>query len=300
MPATNIKCIWIFQTNTGYGFTETHYLTTQQTPPINLAAILDIMDTQISPVRRALLGTDVAIVGYRASYPNAGLIASQAQTLAVPYYGPAANGPSSSQNDSLATVMVDASLTRKKIIHLRGMPAAVVSKDTYTPTGIPGPPSFDKSMAKYQTALRTNNFGWVGKDPNNSVFGTVTGYTQNAGDQVSFVCQTTKGSALFSTLVAANTPATYEVRISKLNYSHSVLNRTFVVTVTYSAGPPVVQQLVTVGPVATGIFLANGRFNISVPLFVAYANSGSISLGERRMGKVLSHYPGRGRRRPEI
>jgi hypothetical protein len=58
--------------------------------------------------------------------------------------------------------------------------------------------------------------------------------------------------------------------------------------------------VITVNPVATGPWIGNGRFNITIPSFIAYAQAGTAVLGERRMGKVLSHYPGRSRRRPEI
>jgi hypothetical protein len=297
--AVQVKCIIIFQTNSGYGFTETHYAQLNQQPPVNLGAIIAVLDSTIAPLRLALLGGDVAIVGYRASYPQQGLIASQALTLPVARYGPAINGPSSSQNDSLATTMFDASNTRKKIIHLRGMPAAVVAADKYQPGALAGV-NYAGAMSKYQAGLILNQFGWEGKNPTTSVFGAVTSYSQNAQDQVTFVCQTGPGSGLFSTIFSATNPQTYECRISKINYSHSVLNRTFVVIPTYSVGPPVVQTLTTVGPVATGPFLANGRFNVSLPVFVQYAVAGQIVLGERRMGKVLSHYPGRGKRRAEI
>jgi hypothetical protein len=132
------------------------------------------------------------------------------------------------------------------------------------------------------------------------VFGTVTGYTITATNQILFTVQTGPGSGTLQSLAAFGAPSTYECRFSRINRSNSVLNRTFVVTPVLSGTPPVVTGIQTVNQVATGPFLSQGKFNISFPAFIPYGNVGLATLGERRMGKALSLYPGRARRRPEI
>jgi hypothetical protein len=290
----NVKCIWIFQSDEGYGWTEVHYLTFTGQP--NLNAVITTMDTQITPVRTPLLGQDCALVGYRASFPTLGGIASLPARVFPDLTGtPGQN--SASQNDSFAQLMLDSTFTRKKIIHLRGIwDSAVQAQEVAFPAA--GLTNYKKLLLAYTTALTTKGFGWLGKNPTASVFGTVTGYSQNTTDNVTFTVQPGPGSAALASLIAAGMPATYDVRFSKLNYSKSVLNRTFVCTPTPAGGP--VTGLTTVQPVATGPFISGGRFNITIPQFIAYANIGQVSLGERRMGKALSLYPGRGRRKPVI
>jgi hypothetical protein len=294
MP-TNVKCMLIFKTNGGYGWTETHYLSVGSDPPLNLGAILDRIDAEIVPVRRVLMGEDCEIVGLRASYKISTGVASLNRVTT--YFGKP-DEPSSSQNDSLAVQMVDGTQTRKKIVHLRGIWDSVVEAGDFVPTN--GPGGYQKLLDKYQATLIANGYGWVGKSGAASVFGTVTGYTQLATNQIQFTVQTTAGSANFATLFNVGQPSTFECRISKLNRSNSNLNRSWVVAPTTIVGPPVVNQITTQAPIGTGEFQAPGKFNISIGTFIAYSVAGPTTLGERRMGKVLGHYPGRRPRRPVI
>lgn len=293
MPNIPFKCMAIFQSDAGYGWTETHYLNLDSGTNIN--SVLDTFNTTFNTIRRPLLGEDCFIVGNRVSYKtNVGIASlNRVYTTLQGTLGQ----PSGSQNDSIATQMVDVSGTRKKIIHLRGAWASVVQGDTYVPTNGPG---WGVAFSKFQAGLISGGYGWYGYDPTKKVNGVITNYTQNGIDQVVFTVQVVAGSQPVASLIGPALPTTYECRVSKLNYSHSTLNRSFVVVPSSVTGPPLVTTLQTVGPVATGPFISNGFFRINPPTFVGYATAGPASLGERRMGKVLSHYPGRARRKAVI
>lgn len=293
-----VKCMWVFASEAGYGWTEIHYKLYAGPNP-NLVGVLADMDTNVTAARRAILGLDCSIVGTRASYPVQGGVAS---LNAVQNTVGSAGGVSGSQNDSLAVGMIDGSFSRKKKIHVRGMPATWTAGEIWNPAVPVGITTSGVYMSAYQSALLNKGYGWLGKQfPAVSFFGPVTGYTVGAGFLITFNVQASAGSAPLQNLISnANAPSTYECKFSKLNYSHSELNRSFVVAPVVPVAPATVTQLVTVGPVAAGPFLAAGKFNISVTGFIAYAVAGPIVLGERRMGKRLGLYPGRGRRRPVI
>lgn len=283
--ATPVKVQISFQSAEGYGWTEIHYYNNagSGTPP--LATIYQSIVTNVLGNRAALLGGDCWINGLRVSYKSSGAIASKSSGL---YYAGNPNQPSASQNDSLAVTIYDVSNTRKKIIHLRGFWNVVVTDETYLPSQIGT--AWINALAQYVQGLINAGLGWLGKDPVNSVFGTVLSYTiQTPVPYVTFSVVPDKTSA---TLASLQNP-TYESRISKLNRSSSNLNRTWVVEIGSAT-------ITTLQPIGTGPFIAAGRFNISVPLFISYASQGDVKLGERRMGRPLSHYPGRGRRKPVI
>jgi hypothetical protein len=297
--ANLIKIVTQFYAGGGYGWQEVHYFndTTSGAPQLNNAQAAWTAAGGPLSKRRPILGNDCYIQGVRFSAPVAGAIASKIVKYNPTEQGGTWNGPSGSQNDSLATLMYDSTSTKKKIIHLRGFPDVVVIGERYVPTG-----NFDNLRIAYQQALIStgNVYGWPSKAPGvpgsttppGSVFGTVTGYTYNAmTGYVTFNCVIDTASSPVGVLAAK---PTWEVRFSKLNHSYSDLNRTFVCTVT--AGPPF--TLTTVNQVAAGPFLSPGRFNIVVPAFLGYAAYGDVSLGERRMGRPIGRYPGRRSKRP--
>lgn len=287
MP-TPVKVQLQFLSSAGYGWTEIHWINTQTTTP-QLNNVITLVEANLCPFRRQLLGEDSSINGIRASYPTQGVVASKSD---APFFPGTPGQGTGSQNDSLAIQMYDSTNTRKKIIHMRGMWSIVIEDEAYHPEFTNG--QYQGFMDGYLLALINNGFGWMGKNPALSVYGKVTGYTVNASDQVAFTCVTTAGSALFNSL---DLTKSYEVQISKINHSHSNLNRSWVCT------PSVVQGqniLTTDASIGTGAFTNPGHFNISILNFIGYSSFGSIKLGERRMGRPLGRYPGRRSRRPVI
>jgi hypothetical protein len=287
----NIKCLIIFSSGTGYGWTETHYLSNSSNAP-NLSGALTTLN-QLCAIRAPILGTGHTIVGTRVSAKAGNVIAS---LDGVPGGTGNPAQPATSQNDSLACQMIDSTLTRKKIIHLRGIWNSVVGGEGYL-ANPPAAPNYDTLVVNYLNALTKPPFGWNGSSAAAKVFGSVTGWTVNAGGTLTFTLVLDPNSAVPATLPQLNTLNPVSVRFSKINYSHSVLNRTFVCTVNQTLVAPIVLTCTTVGPVATGPFIASGRFSITTPAFIPYVNIGKRSLGERRMGKVLGLYPGRSRRK---
>lgn len=293
MPQWIVKNMIIFLSDEGYGWTEIHYSTLTQDAIPNMNGPLNSLEALILAPRRALLGSDCSIVGTRCSVKTPLGIASLNRIYTMA--GDPAN-VSTSQNDSLAMQMIDGSGTRKKIVHIRGFPAACVSAEGYDNTALGG--AFDKALRKYQIVLINNGYGWYGKNNATSVFGTVNGYTQNAIDQIVFTVTTAPGSALFTTLVPPVGNQSYQVSISRVNQSRSTLNRTWVVQASVSSTPA--NLLTTINPIGAGAFISEGRFIVRVPNFISYALGGLTTLGERRMGRPLGHYPGRRLRRPTI
>jgi hypothetical protein len=240
------------------------------------------METQISPYRRLLLGQDCQIVGLRASYPTANGIASKATAV----YLPGNPGQqSASQNDSLATVFYDSTSTRKKIVHLRGPWDLVVGNESYHPDNdLTG--AWSTYFASWVNQLIASGYGWLGKNPAISPYGVVLNYTQNINDTINFQLQVNPTTPL----PAAGTIVS--VRFSKINGSKSILNRTILCSVSDAS------TLTSISPIGVGPFTAKGKFSVSFTQFLGYNSLGSVTLGERRMGKVLGRYPGRARRRP--
>jgi hypothetical protein len=290
-PPGNIKCLIIFSSGTGYGWTETHWLTNSSTTPALSQALISL--NTLCAKRAPLLGAGHTIVGTRVSAKVNSVIASLDGA-------PGGTGnpaqPATSQNDSLACQMLDFSLTRKKIIHLRGIWDSVIGNENYL-VNPPAAPNYDTLVQNYLTDLQQPGFGWNGAAPASKIFGSVTNVTYSVEGIPTFTLVLDSASALPTVLPGVNTTATYAMRISKVNHSQSLLNRTWVVYVTYAAGPPVVLTATSVSAVAAANFYAPGRFAISPASFIRYNSFGKRTLGERRMGKVLGLYPGRSRRK---
>jgi hypothetical protein len=215
-------------------------------------------------------------VGARVSYPREGAIASYG--LRVYYPGPLEK-VSSSQGDSLAIVFNDITYTKQKVLHLRGFWDAVETNQAYHPE-LPEAAGWTERLVAWKATLIDGAYGWPSKLPAASAKGDKVTYAGAADNKVTFTLQAPG-------MPVATVGTVQQVRFSKFNNSNSILNRALLVSVDDAT------HLTTIQQVGAGPMLTKGRFNFRSPSFVAYANTGSISLGERRMGKPLDHYPGR-------
>jgi hypothetical protein len=281
--ATPVKLLMVFQSERGYGWSEQHYINAQSSSP-NLANIINNAKANLLPARAAILGQDCQIVGVRASYAVANGIASKASSV---FLVGAQGFASGSQNDSLAIVFYDVSTVRKKITHLRGFWDVVVTEESYQPTA--GGQPWATYLNGYLTQLTNGTYGWLSKQPTLSPSGTVVSYAPNIDETITFNLALNTNSPPLPT-----GPAPFSVKFSRINNSRSTLNKAIVCVWTSAT------SVTTAAPIAAGPFTGKGRFSISVPAFLGYDSVGNISLGERRMGRPLGHYPGRRSRRPVL
>lgn len=278
--STNLKFQAVFVDGEGYGWTEIHYAQSSSDNP-DLAVQLANFRSNVLLPRAALLGQGCAIVGYRVSYPRQGAIASFGLRERI-------NGDlvktSSDQASSLAINFVDSTSTRKKVCHLRGWWDDVCYDASYHPE-TPIGAEFTALITTWKAALIAKPYGWLTKDPANSRSGAMVNYTVSNDGHVNFV------------LPAPGIPdpggsRTIEVRFSGFNNKSSILNRQVLclwIDATH------LQSVRTIGATPQ---LTTGKYNYRAVTFVGYAQTGSISLGERRMGRPLNRYPGRHKAMP--
>lgn len=280
--ATLLKFITKFKGTEGYGWTEVHYkLSTSDNPALNVQ--LSNFNTNVCPARAALLGRGCAIVGTRVSYPREGAIASYPLRFFVPGDG---DQDSAAPALSLAILFNDSTYTKSKVLHLRGFWDAVEEDESYHPE-LPGAAGWTDRLVAWKQALIEGGYGWPSKVPAQSAKGVDVTYVSDADHRITF------------TLKAPGMPAgtigtIQQVRFSKFNNANSILNRQLLVFVTDAT------HVTTVRQVGAGPMQSKGRFNYRSPGFVGYANTGSISLGERRMGAPLDRSPGRSKAKPLI
>jgi hypothetical protein len=276
---TVVKNVLLFRATEGYGWSEVHYWLSGSDNP-NLSTRIDVLTNVVGPARAAILGTGCDIVGVRASYPRAGVIASRASSVFIDGYD---DQDSASQSASLAVVFIDTTSTRKKICHLRGFWDTVEENQMYNPnSGLA--PGWQDRFVNWKNVMVQNGFGWLSKSATGSTTGQVVGYTSDADDRVTFNLATVVGPVLIPGSV-------FQMKFARINNSNSVLNRSLKVEVITAT------TVKTVAPIATGPFTGQGTFSTRVTEFVPYADTASVSLGERRMGKVTGHYPGRAKAR---
>lgn len=278
MP-TVLKMVMMFRGGEGYGWSEVHYRLSSSDSP-DLKAQLNNFLGNVAPYRQQMLGEDCAIVGARVSYPRAGAIASFGlrQYLA----GPAGHSGSAAQL-SLAVNFKDSTYTKSKICHIRGFWDAVEYDESYHPEA-DAATGWQGALEGWKAVLIAGEYGWPAKDPATSAKGQVDTYVALPGGQVKLTLSNVVG-----TLPALN--SVFQMSFSKINKSESVLNDSFLVERTGALEVTTVQQI-GVGP-----FASKGRFNYRGVQFVRYFDTGSISVGERRMGKPLNRTPGRSRAR---
>lgn len=278
--ASLLKFITAFRGGEGYGWSEVHYKLTSSDNPA-LGTQLDNFELLVAAARQEMLGEDCAIVGLRVSYPRAGAVASLGRRQFLP--GPAGHTGSAAAL-SLAINFIDTTFTKSKVVHLRGFWDSLEENESYHPE-LPANVGWEPRLVAWKNALITGGYGWPSKDPALSAKGTVTNYTVTADGIVTF----TLGGA---GMPAATVGTLQQIRFSKLNRSNSVLNRSILCAVTNA------NTVVSVAPHAAVAFESQGRFNFRGVSFVGYNQTGSISVGERRMGRPLNRYPGRAKARP--
>jgi hypothetical protein len=274
---TVLKFVTMFRGGEGYGWSEVHYRLSDSDTP-DLKSQLNSFIANVLPARQQLLGEDCAIVGARVSYPRAGAIASYGLRYFLP--GPEGHTGSAAQI-SLAINFVDSTYTKKKILHLRGFWDSVEYNESYHPEA-EGAAGWEAALIGFKTALISNSYGWPTKSIDNSARGVVATYTALGTGHVKLTLADVVGP-----LPPLNAIVT--MSFSKINKSNSILNRALLVQVTG------VNEVTTIQQVGAGPFESKGRFNYRAVGFTAYKETGSISVGERRMGKPLNRTPGRSR-----
>jgi hypothetical protein len=277
MP-TAVKVALIFEGGEGYGWSEIHYWLSSSGSP-NLQARIDNIIANLVPPRIYLLGYDCSLVGMRVSYPIQNGIAALGRRQKWQGTGPV---QSQSSQESLAINWIDASNSKHKITHLRGFWNSIVVAESYHPE-LDG--RWEPGLLNYKSALIDGGYGWPSRDVSKSCNGTVSNYVVAPSGIVTFTVSPTTG-------LLPTDGNLYQVRFSRLNRSTSVLNRSILCSVT---GPT---TLTSVNAHAASPFISAGRFNLRIPSFIGYNQTGSISVGERRMGRPLNRYPGRRRAQP--
>jgi hypothetical protein len=270
-----IKFITQFRGGEGYGWSEVHWKLASGENP-NLRTQIDTYMANVAPLRAEMLGEDCAMVGVVASYPRPEGIASYGRRdYLTGHVGETGSAPAL----SIAVQFHDSTNTKHKITHLRGFWDDVEFNESYHPENAAAA-GWVERLTQWKVSLTDGGYGWLTKDLINSARGPVNTYTENPNGTVTF------------TLAAPGMPAPtvgtlQQVRFSKINASKSTLNRQLIVSVDTAL------SLTTTDPIATGPFISKGRFNYRALTFTAYNDTGSISLGERRMGKPLNRRPGR-------
>lgn len=279
MP-TNLKFQVVFVDGEGYGWTEVHYAQSSSDTP-DLAVQLANFRNNVCLPRAVMLGQDCAIVGYRVSYPRAGAIASFGLRERI---NGSSQYTSSDQASSLAINFIDSTSTRKKVCHLRGWWDDVCFDASYHPETDVGQ-AFTAALTVWKNALTAKPYGWLSKDPANSRSGAMVSYTVTNDGHVNFVLP---GAGIPDPGGSRN----IEVRFSGFNNKNSILNRQ---VLCLWNDPTHLQSVRVIGasPMST-----TGKYNYRATTFVGYAQTGSISLGERRMGRPLNRYPGRHKAMP--
>lgn len=274
MP-TIVKHLLKFYSQAGYGWSEVHY-SNEPTTGLNLQTLIDYNEANVIPARVALLGKDCGCVGQRVSFRVVNGIASQGRRK---LFVPDLTYDGADSSSSLAIVWQNNDGTKKKITHMRGFWDDLVRNEVVDP-----PPAvsadWDPRFLAWVAAMKAKPFGWLTKDTTNSATGDVTTYSVAVDGIVTF---TVTNSAQLTALVGR----TVSVNFSKINGSKSTLNRALVCYVVDGT------TIRTVAPIACGPFTGRGKFSIRLTLFVGYFSTGSISPGERRMGKPLDRLAGR-------
>lgn len=282
MPAV-IKFVTKFKSAEGRGWEEIHFRQSDSDNP-NLKDQLNNYLGNVAPARALLLGRNCAIVDVTCSYPRVGAIASYGLRQYLPGNGQQA---SSDWASSLAVEFVDSTFTRRKITHLRGWWDGIVEDEEYHPERAAAA-GWTERFTEWKEALRLAGYGWMSKDAGASRKAPGVTYVVNPADNTVTFTIPAPG------IVVDEDHRYQEVRFSKFNNSKSVLNDQLLV---YVATPT---SLVTVNQIGAGPMLTKGRYNWRQTSFVGYSNTGSISTGERRMGRPLDRYPGRSKARPRI
>ena len=280
MPNPVLKFQAVFSGGEGYGWTEIHNAQADGETP-NLTVQLTNFRNNVLLPRALMLGEDCAIVGFRVSYPREGAIASYALREKIP----GSSGKTSADpTSSLATNFVNANGTSRKVCHLRGWWDDIAYDESFHPESTIGQ-EWMTHFVVWKAALTAKPYGWLTKDAAASRSGAGVTYTVNNSGHIVF------------TLPGAGIPdpggnRNIEVRFSGFNNKSSILNRQILCQWTNAT------TLTSVRVIGASAMTTTGKYNYRALTFIAYSNTGSISLGERRMGRPLNRYPGRHKAQP--
>lgn len=280
MAPPNLKFVTKFNSSQGFGWTEIHYLLAGEETP-NLKTYLDNYYAYVVPRRAVLLGESCNIVGVRVSYPRGGAVASLNRRQ---FTQGNQNYFAADWASSLAIQFTDATNTKSKILHMRGWWDSIAYDESYHPEN-PDFAAWEPALADWKAALVTGKYGWLSKNPATSASGAMVSYIITPEGFVQF------------TLPGAGIPnpggnGIIEVRFSAFNNHNSVLNKQILCQWTNP------NLLFSVKQIAAGEMVSTGKYNYRGTAFIQYADTSSISLGERRMGRPLDRYPGRAKARP--
>lgn len=283
--AVPIKCLAIFGSDEGRGWSEKHVINAPDVPG-ELLTYLQNYKTLIDSFRRPLLGQDCRVEKLRVSYPTAsGAIASSAFEYS-PYARPATKNFGTSPSNAAEVRMGDVTNTLFSNIYLRGFWDDVEVDEQLDFTSAKGA-QWKSLLDAFTAALVSGGYGWESLNEALTQRGNVTGYTQGVDGRIVFTLAFVSGPP-FTTAAGTLLPA----RFAKINDSKSVLNRTFTVEVIDAT------HVRTVRRVAALDFESAGTFVLERKAFAAYTGVQYTKLAKRSMGRPIGRSPARLKARP--
>lgn len=284
MGAT-VQLTAFFRDDDGHGWQESHHVDGGSTDP-SLTPIVQTFSAFNKQFRAPLLAGDGYYLGCRASYK-----ASNGRISSAPLFEDlAVRG-----TNKIGTILIEMNLASDAVkirwqnansqansdIYLRGVWDDVIQAGQLYFGGTVGT-AFKTALTAYESALKSNGYGWPGIDPATTSRGDATGYTQNASGTVTINVTPTNGV----NLPAAGTRI--GVKFSRLNDSKSILNRAFVCVV--EAGGTAVT---TLKQVAVSDFETAGTFIAVRKSLILYDHVAYHRASSRKTGRPIN--VGRGR-----
>jgi hypothetical protein len=277
---TNVKCLAIFGSDEGRGWSEAHSLQFPG-PPADLLPTLLAFKQLVDDKRRPLLGSDCRVEGLRVSFDTPdGNIASSAFKYS-PFAYPANKRDSASPSVSAKARMGEVTNQLFSDIHLRGFWDDVERNEQLDFTTAAGQ-AWKLLFDQYAAALVQGGYGWEGIEELTTRRGNVVNYTLNPDKTISFNLELLHGPA-----ITEPAGTLMRIRFAKINGSNSALNRDFAVKVVDETNVKTVRQ------VAALPFIEQGTFVIEAKSFNVYTGVQYVILGKRSMGRPIGRSPAR-------
>jgi len=279
MPA-NLKCTAFFRSDAGKGWSESHYREIP-TPAGSLLPYVTAFAQLQEQFRVPLLSADCCLQAVRVSYETlTGAIASSPIKYA-PVKRPANKQAGSSPSIAAMCRMGTASNEQWSSIYLRGFWDSVEEDEELNFDSASGK-TWRGLLTAYIAGLTGTPYGWLAQNAALSRRGEVTGYTVGVDGFVTFEVQVVEGDPL----PIAGTPP-FQIRVSGLNNSKSVLNTTHIVK------PVDATHVKTVLRTAALPFTEAGKFVWSVTGLATYSGMQYCILARRAMGRPTNSSPAR-------
>ncbi len=270
-----LKCTAFFQSNEGKGWAESHWRIID-TPVAALLPFMSQFQALMENFRVPLLAADCFLKGVRVSYATSdGSIASSPFRYA-PVKRPANQQRGASPSIAVMARMGTASNSQFSPTYLRGFWDSIETDEEVDFVNGDGP-VWKGLLDRYVSALVAQPYGFLGQSDTLSRRGRVTGYTTDVNGRITFVVFPVSGPAF----PAFGSPP-FQIRISRLNQSKSILNRTQIVTVVDAT------HLETVVPTAALEFTSAGTYVQDVQTFLAYTGLQYAILARKPMGRPTS------------